>query len=221
MNGGSHDLLLSKKYFGNMKSKKPKFTAYEETRYRDLFGKGKQDIEEEKGDKSVRAWQEFEDKLKTQDANVEGFKRDLKAGFYEGWRPPEWAPTSLKEQYPEVDRRNPHPIEPDQEYLDRMYGSDQDVGEIAEEVKKRLSGLAVKFKIIHRGIVPHIDNCPIPARTWKDLPYANYWDDCTQCKYLLDADRDETGGIAEIMCIGHLNGGLKSAIEEFQKNNEL
>lgn len=46
--------------------------------------------------------------------------------------------------------------------------------------------------ISQRRFALHVDSCPLPARKWKEKPYANFIDDCTVCKYFgnkYDADK--------------------------------
>ncbi|WP_421172400.1 competence protein CoiA family protein [Aeromonas sp. 601115] len=41
---------------------------------------------------------------------------------------------------------------------------------------------------VYRGYALHVDGCPIPARVWRERPYANFIDDCTCCGHLLDSE---------------------------------
>lgn len=93
----------------------------------------------------------------------------------------------------------------------------------AEWFKQEIYKYAQKMLVIERGLAPHIDNCPIPARVWRGKPYANLTDDCFCCKYLLDALHCETEEEFEryghspfaIFCLG------KSRISNFQDFMQL
>ena len=41
---------------------------------------------------------------------------------------------------------------------------------------------------VERGFALHVDGCPIPARTWRQKPYANVADDCTGCEHTVAFD---------------------------------
>ena len=50
--------------------------------------------------------------------------------------------------------------------------------------------------IFHRGFASHIDYCPREVRTWNgrrytNLPYANLYDDCSDCKYFIKYYNDD------------------------------
>lgn len=76
-----------------------------------------------------------------------------------------------------------------------------------------LTHYSERIDFIYRGYALHAKTCPIPARIWKGIPYANFNDDCAYCKYLRDycshepGDEDSTGFI---LCSG------KSDIGSFQ-----
>lgn len=55
----------------------------------------------------------------------------------------------------------------------------------ADKYLNRFIKASDKYKIISRGYAFHIDNCPIKARVWRGKPYANFIDDCTNCKYYI------------------------------------
>lgn len=48
-----------------------------------------------------------------------------------------------------------------------------------------------------RGFAMHVDDCPIRAREWRGKPYANFIDDCLDCKYCISHTYE--GGI---LCSG-------------------
>ena len=60
----------------------------------------------------------------------------------------------------------------------------------AEELGRRMLSEATLLPSVHRGLAWHVDGCPIPARTWKQKPYANVIDDCSGCDHLLNASSD-------------------------------
>ncbi|MXW91230.1 MAG: hypothetical protein F4114_16150 [Rhodospirillaceae bacterium] len=60
----------------------------------------------------------------------------------------------------------------------------------AEEMGRKMLSEATLLPSVHRGLAWHVDECPIPARTWKQKPYANVIDDCSGCDYLLNASSD-------------------------------
>ncbi len=81
---------------------------------------------------------------------------------------------------------------------------------------KRILDNSLKKKIVSRGLALHIDGCPLPARTWKGKPYANFTDDCTGCKYLVvpkDYYIDDF-----IYCIGHKTDDEIKKIVTFWKH---
>ena len=62
--------------------------------------------------------------------------------------------------------------------------------ERAEEMGRRMLSEATLLPSVHRGFARHVDGCPIPARNWKQKPYANVIDDCSGCDHLLNASSD-------------------------------
>ena len=53
--------------------------------------------------------------------------------------------------------------------------------------------------VIPRGVTLHVDNCPIKARIWHGKPYANFIDDCHNCKYCISYQAE--GGM---LCSGRM-----------------
>ena len=60
----------------------------------------------------------------------------------------------------------------------------------AEEKRRRMLSEATLLPSVHRGFALHVDGCPIPARVWKQKPYANVVDDCTGCDHMLTQSGD-------------------------------
>lgn len=52
-----------------------------------------------------------------------------------------------------------------------------------EQEKERIFSLSTIRETRDRGLAKHVDGCPLPARIWNGLPYANAVDDCVCCKY--------------------------------------
>ena len=52
-----------------------------------------------------------------------------------------------------------------------------------EQEKERIFSLSTVRETKDRGLAKHVDGCPLPARIWNGLPYANAVDDCVCCKY--------------------------------------
>lgn len=59
--------------------------------------------------------------------------------------------------------------------------------------------IADKRKIVSRGFAKQVDNCPIKSRVWRGKPYANFIDDCLDCKYCISATHE-----GELLCSGRL-----------------
>ena len=55
-----------------------------------------------------------------------------------------------------------------------------------EQEKERIFSLSTVRETRERGLAIHVDGCPLPARIWNGLPYANMIDDCAcACKYAI------------------------------------
>lgn len=52
-----------------------------------------------------------------------------------------------------------------------------------EQEKERIFSLSTVRETKDRGLAKHVDGCPLPARIWNGLPYANAVDDCVCCEY--------------------------------------
>lgn len=84
---------------------------------------------------------------------------------------------------------------------------------------------ADKRKIVSRDLAFHVDNCPIKSHIWRGKPYANFLDDCIECKYCIS-----TQGQDEILCSGRQRiarlcdfdiseaARVKSSDDEIEKN---
>lgn len=68
--------------------------------------------------------------------------------------------------------------------------------EYANQLKDQFYKVAEIKPIISRGYAIHVDNCPIKARVWHGIPYANVLDDCSHCKYMVSDNRER------ILCTG-------------------
>ncbi len=76
---------------------------------------------------------------------------------------------------------------------------------LASNYQKALSSFQQKINLIYHGHALHAQPCPISARTWHSIAYANFFDDCTQCEFLRehispDFNDNESAGI--IYCSG-------------------
>lgn len=73
----------------------------------------------------------------------------------------------------------------------------------AQQILRDLYRLSTKVPHVYHGQALHVMECPLPARVWRDKPYANVIDDCLSCKYCLDSglhyDRQER----HLYCLGH------------------
>ncbi len=53
--------------------------------------------------------------------------------------------------------------------------------------------------LIYRGMVMHVDGCPLAVHIWRGKPYANVIDDCIYCK------RCVSHRGSEVFCNDHLS----------------
>jgi len=83
----------------------------------------------------------------------------------------------------------------------------------AEEIGEKLKEYSEKKSIVYRGMAKHIDNCPIHSREWGGQYYANFIDDCLNCKYNLYAQ----GTGFELNCLG--KSKISSLDDYFLINN--
>lgn len=90
-----------------------------------------------------------------------------------------------------------------------------------EEGLKRFFSIADKKRITIRGVVPHVDGCPIPVREWKGKPYANMYDDCLGCKYCISIESDYLlcSGRARISSVSDFSIPIEERIKK--SNQEL
>ena len=73
-----------------------------------------------------------------------------------------------------------------------------------------LSLFQEKIWLIYRGFALHAETCPIPARTWKGIAYANFFEDCSNCSFLRDyqtSEPDKSKHVGHILCSGKFNVG--------------
>lgn len=68
---------------------------------------------------------------------------------------------------------------------------------LANRYLQRFLHAADKREFTTRGFAMHIDDCPIRVREWRGRPYANFIDDCLDCKYCISHTYE--GGI---LCSG-------------------
>ena len=59
-----------------------------------------------------------------------------------------------------------------------------------------------KLKLKVHGFALHAMDCPIKARIWKGIPYANVMDDCTGCEYYGRIEYDTQGESEYLCCTG-------------------
>lgn len=57
--------------------------------------------------------------------------------------------------------------------------------------------VADRREVISRGCALQVDYCPIRSRVWRGKPYANYIDDCLNCKYCISTSKD-----GQLLCSG-------------------
>lgn len=68
---------------------------------------------------------------------------------------------------------------------------------VSERFLHKFYRVADRRDPISRGYAIHVDNCPIHIRDWHGKAYANYIDDCLDCKYCVSTSREEG-----ILCTG-------------------
>lgn len=76
----------------------------------------------------------------------------------------------------------------------------------------RLKEVAEYMPKVTRGLVTHIDYCPLHMREWKGKPYANVIDDCWRCEFCISFYHKDG-----ILCSGK---NRVSQIEDFRKTYE-
>jgi hypothetical protein len=82
-----------------------------------------------------------------------------------------------------------------------------------DEIQK----LGKEFKVVHRGMASHIDNCPLQEREWKGKYYANLIDDCFECSYYFNRYISEIDSKEYITCLGHANIQIINIISRYKK----
>lgn len=96
---------------------------------------------------------------------------------------------------------------------------------LEEKYLQKFYRVSDKRKIVSRGHAFHVDNCPIKSHIWRGKTYANFLDDCIECKYCIS-----TQGQDEILCSGRQRiarlcdfdiseaARVKSSDDEIEKN---
>ena len=79
---------------------------------------------------------------------------------------------------------------------------------------KHIISQSLKRKKIPRGLMVHVDGCPLPARVWEGKPYANYIDDCCACEFYVEAQQKNDDDF--IYCIGHKTDNEVNELIVFQ-----
>lgn len=71
---------------------------------------------------------------------------------------------------------------------------------MAEKWLNRFYSVSDKRRVVSRksGLL-HINNCPLPARRYRGIPYANLYLDCYECKYCISIDDTND----KILCSGY------------------
>jgi len=56
----------------------------------------------------------------------------------------------------------------------------------AEAARQKYLVKGVRKRVIQRGRIRHVNDCPLNCRSYRGRSYANVWDDCATCLFLLD-----------------------------------
>jgi len=69
----------------------------------------------------------------------------------------------------------------------------------AETARQKYLVDGVRKRVIQRGRARHVDDCPLNCRSYRGRSYANVWDDCATCLFLLDyGHRDIVWGVPKV-----------------------
>ena len=80
----------------------------------------------------------------------------------------------------------------------------------SNQYQKALALFQREINLLHRGFALHAETCPIPARTWNGIAYANFNEDCAYCPFLRDyktTDQDHSNYYGSIFCSGESKVG--------------
>lgn len=58
---------------------------------------------------------------------------------------------------------------------------------------------AISMRHVYHGCALHVNDCPLPARRWRGMPYANVIDDCVHCDFCVSCGLNGEG---KTLCIG-------------------